>query len=290
MSFSINGFLIPLNKGHATSPGWTTATQKKPMGVTWHWTAMEKLKNARNVLGGNNTKKSRVSSHYCIGRDFAEGVDRYVTLENRSWHAGIDQKMRWDGAKSTNDTKGARACVGIETCNVGYERPGHPAESNWIEYANTDCKWRMKIQPWTDEQIEMMIHVGREIVERWPHIEWQHHHGHHDICPGYKQDVAGFPFAQVLRGIYGDDIPDVWSALWSPESRQRILIALGYDLGTWLDDGDWGHFSHRALAQFQTDQGSLVVPHWTTFTCIDAYRECERRGLDFESIAEKSLQ
>ena len=199
--------------------------------------------------------------------------------------------MLWDGTRSTEQKKGARACIGIETCNVGYSRPGHPESADWIEAVNTDCKWRMKIQPWTEEQIEMMVHVGKEIVERWPHIKWYHHHGHHDICPGYKQDVAGFPFARVLRSIYDDEsIPDVWSPLWTPEARQRILIALGYDLGHWRDDGDWGHFSHRALAQFQSDQGAFIIPHWTTFTNIDAFNEIKNRGLNFSAVAETSLQ
>lgn len=286
MPFEFSDHLIPLFQGHAASPGWTSETGHQPMGVTWHWTAMRSLSGARNVLGNDATLASRVSAHYGVGRSFDEGVDRYVTLENRSWHAGKGQVMRWDGKRSTQKTKGSRACIGIETTNVGFERNGHPAGSDWIEAVNTDCKWMMKIQPWPEEQFEMMVAIGKEILDRWPHIRWTDHHGHHDICPGYKQDVAGFPFARLLRAIYDDpDIPDIWGPLWTPESRQRILIALGYDLGQWADDGDWGHFSHRALEQFQIDSDAVVVPHWTTFTCLDAYRACEDQGLDFALTA-----
>lgn len=281
MAFSFNdSAMIPLQSGHSVSRGWTSATGHKPMGVTWHWTAIESLADTRRALGGANaTNKGRSSAHYGIGRTFAEGVDRYVALENRSWHAGIEQKIRWDGQRSTNQTKGARACVGVETCNLGYARDGHPAQADWIEAVNTDCKWVMRIQPWTEEQFEMMVAVGKEILDQWPHIRPEHHHGHHDICPGYKQDVGGFPFATLLRRIYNEDtIPDVWSPLWTTVARQKVLIKLGYDLGHWGADGDWGDWSQRALDAFQADCGAVRVPHWTTFTCWNAHHALQSRG------------
>ena len=114
----------------------------------------------------------------------------------------------------------------------------------------------MKVQPWTGEQFEMMVAVGKEILDRWPHIPPEHHHGHHDICPGYKQDVAGFAFAGLLRRIYEDEtIPDIWGPLWTTTARQKVLLFLGYDLGPWGADGDWGEWSQRALDKFQEIQG-----------------------------------
>jgi N-acetyl-anhydromuramyl-L-alanine amidase AmpD len=286
MSFRFNDHFVPYKSGHAVGRGWLKATGYRPMGVTWHWTAIESLSATRRVLGGENTRVSGVSAHYGVGRSFAEGVDRYVRLEDRSWHAGIEQRLRWDGKRSTNDTKGARACIGIETCNVGYARHGHPAKPDWIEAVDTNSSWSMKIQPWTEEQVEMMIAVGKEILDRWPYITANDHHGHHDICPGYKSDVAGFPFARVLRGIYDDpSIRDVWSPLWTTRARQRVLIALGYDLGQWKDDGSWGNFSQRALAQFQRDCGATVLPFWTSFTCRDADRALSDRGMDLAEVA-----
>lgn len=290
MSFQFNDHYIPLTGGHAVGRRWTTATNREPRGVTWHWTALTSLPACRGILGGNATKTSRVSSHYCVGQTFAEGVDRYVSLENRSWHAGVGQKMRWDGNSSTNKTKGARACIGVETCNVGYARPDHPARSNWIEAVNTDSKWIMKIEPWPEEQFYMMVAVGKEIIERWPNIGWRDHHGHHDICPGYKQDVAGFPFARLLREIYDDaSIPDIWSPFWLPKPRQRALIALGYYLGPTKDDGDFGNLSSNALISFQRDAGSFEIPHWTTFTCDKIYHELLDRGLDPIEVSETPL-
>ncbi|MCP4559119.1 MAG: hypothetical protein GY873_13015 [Bosea sp.] len=284
--FSFNDHLIPIAPGQSVSRGWTKATGHKPMGVTWHWTAIESLVDTRRVLGGANaTSKGISSAHYGVGRTYAEGIDRYVTLENRSWHAGKEQKLRWDGKKSNDDTKGARACIGVETCNVGYARPGFPARNDWIEAVDTDSISIMKIQPWTAEQFEMMVAVGQEILARWPDIDVRSHHGHHDICPNYKQDVAGFPFAELLRRVYKDDtIPDVWGPFWNTLSRQKALLKLGYDFGPWGADGFWGDWSQRALAQFQRDVGAVEIPYWTTFTCWDMHDAFEKKGFSLEGL------
>lgn len=287
MNFSFNdSAMIPIKQGQSVNKGWTSATDNRPMGVTWHWTAIERLSDVRRVLGGANAVNKGISSaHYGVGRTFTEGVDRYVLIENRSWHAGKEQKIRWDGKASTEATKASRSCVGVETCNVGYARQGFPPGPDWIEAVNTDCKWVMKIQPWTADQFQMMVAVGKEIIARWPHIAPVHHHGHHDICPGYKQDVAGFPFAALLRRIYDDDtIPDVWGSLWTIAARQKVLLRLGYDLGPWGPDGSWGEWSQRALTKFQADCGAVQVPHWTTFTCWDAHHALRALGTDLGEV------
>ena len=101
MGFSFSdAAMIPLKPGQSVTRGWTSATGHKPMGVTWHWTAIESLEGTRGALGGANaTNKGVSSAHYGVGRNFAEGVDRYVSLEDRSWHAGKEQKIRWDGQR-----------------------------------------------------------------------------------------------------------------------------------------------------------------------------------------------
>lgn len=279
MAVSIrDDFLIPIAPGQAVRRGWLGATDYRPLGVTWHWTATWDLATCRRVLGGANAeRKGEASAHYGVGRSLTEGVDRYVSLENRSWHAGVNQTLRWDGRKCTADFKGARATIGVETVNIGFARDGVSAGDDWITAAATNGHRVMKVQPWTDEQIDMMIDVGREIVRRWPHISPRDHHGHHDICPGYKDDVAGFPFATVLRGIYpGQNIPDVWSRFWAPLERQRALKALGYSLGRSGPDGDgldgdWGRLSEAALLRFQSDKGAVSNGMWTTFTCWDIH-------------------
>ncbi|CAE7340480.1 unnamed protein product, partial [Symbiodinium pilosum] len=267
-------FLIPLRPGHAVGRGWTAATERRPMGVTWHWTAGSTLAGCRATLGGESpAQKGVASAHYGIGRSFAEGIDRYVALDNRSWHAGKNQTLRWDGQPSTNATKGARATIGIETVNVGFGRPGVAHGDDWLLATTPNGKHVRQVQPWTDEQLEMCIQIGKEVVARWPHIRPEDHHGHHDLCPGYKEDVIGFPFARVLRGIYDDPgIVDVWTPFRLPAQRQRALVTLGYDLGPLGPagdgvDGDWGRLSDAALLAFQAERGLVDDGMWTSFVC-----------------------
>jgi N-acetyl-anhydromuramyl-L-alanine amidase AmpD len=279
--------LIPLESGHSVTRGWPPALGRRPLGVTWHWTVTRDLVTCRRVLGGANAEKKGVASaHYGIGRTLAEGVDRYVTLSNRSWHAGKNQLYRWDGEAYGRNVnyKGSRSTVGIEVVHMGHATPQRPPRPGWTEAASPLGR-RMQIEPWPDEQLEMCVAVGKEIVSRWPHIRPDDHHGHHDLCPTYKVDVAGFPFARVLRGIYDDDsIPDVWTPLWSAKQRQKALLGLGYDLGHWGADGDWGQVSDLALRRFQRDHGMVVDGLWTTFTNRRVYAVLKAKGEELAAV------
>lgn len=284
MSFSYNDYFIPIKSGNHVHRGWTKTTNNEPKGVTWHWTAAPNVSNSRKALRGLTDRK--VSAHYCVGNGFSEGVDRYVSLDNRSWHAQKNQKLRWDGRRSIKRTSGINACIGIETAHIGYARDGYPAQPGWGSFVDQTCTHTRIVPPWTDQQYVMMIAVGKQIIQHWPSIPWQFHHGHHDICPTYKYDVVGLDFARLLRGIYDNpDIPDIWTPLWSTKARQRVLIALGYDLGEWQDDGFWGDYSQRALSKFQNDHSEVEIPYWTTFTNQDAYRALNEVGLDLGEVA-----
>jgi N-acetyl-anhydromuramyl-L-alanine amidase AmpD len=254
------------------------------VGVTWHWTATRDLALCTEVLGGAHAeRKGEASAHYGIGRSFAEGVDRYVSIEDRSWHAGINQTLQWNGkALIDGRFKATRTTIGVETVGVGFWQKDAPAPDNWIVAAEPNGRHVMRVQPWTAEQIEMIVEIGRQIVERWPHIGFREHHGHHDICPGYKQDVAGFPFAAVLRKIYDNpEIPDVWSSFWTPRQRQEALVALGYPLGNGGVDGMWGRFSEMALRRFQRENGLVEDGMWTTFVSWKVYDVMSERAVSF---------
>ena len=276
-------YLIPLEKGQAVGKGWKSRTNYKPMGVTWHWTAGWDLeRGCSKILGGANaSRKGKASAHFGVGRSFEEGIDRYVTIENRSWHAGANQTLRWDGKPCViNGVRysGAGCTIGIETVNVGYARKGVKAKEGWIKAAPANGRVEYLIQNWTEEQIEMMIVLGKHIQERWSHLTWDDHHDHQDLCAGYKTDSIGFPFARVLRGIYDDpSIPDVWSPFLLVEQRQEALIELGYDLGKWGADGDWGRASDAALRDFQIDNGMVENGMWTTFVSKKAYYSLEEK-------------
>ena len=291
MSAARRDVLIPLASGQAISRGWPSATGGRPHGVTWHWTATWDLALCRRVLGGPNAeRKGQASAHYGVGRTFAEGIDRYVTLDNRSWHAGIHQLTQVNGRAFTpgmqSAQKGTRTTIGVETVSIGYARAGVPARPGWLRVARTDCKRLVDVQPWTDEQIEMMIDVGKEIGARWPHIGPRDHHGHHDLCPNYKDDVVGFPFAAVLRGIYDDDaLPDVWTPLWMPAQRQRVLAFLDYDLGPAGVDGDWGTRSDLALRAFQRDIGLEPTGRWSTWVSWAVQDRVAAAGKELVEVA-----
>jgi N-acetyl-anhydromuramyl-L-alanine amidase AmpD len=292
MSFSINEHLIPFEPGQAISRGWTQATQLQPKGVTWHWTATRDLATCRRVIGGAQAERKGIASaHYCVGQSFAEGADLYVSIEDRSWHAGMHQTLRWDGKSSDQNTKGSRATIGVETVNIGYARPGFPAGANWLKVASADNRRIMQIPPWPAEQIQMMIAIGRTIVNRWNHIGIRDHHGHHDICPGYKDDVAGFPFAEVLSGIYNQAVPDIWTPLALPIQRQNALHHLGYKLGDTGPkrngvDGLWGKVSDRVLMQFQRDNGLVPNGMWSTFVSWNVQDRLLERQIDIGSVGE----
>lgn len=281
--------MIPLEEGQAVTRGWPEAIGGRPVGVTWHWTVTWDLRMCRRLLGGARAqRKGEASAHYGVGRSYEEGVDRYVSLENRSWHAGVNQTLRWDGRALTDpDHKGARSTIGVETVSIGYATEKEMAEPDWIYAASPEGK-PIRVQPWTEEQVEMMVAVGREIRERWPHIGPEDHHGHHDLCPGYKVDVSGFPFARVLRGIYPDhEITDVWTPTLTVVQRQRALEAAGCDLGPLGADGDWGPASRAALKRFQAEHGMVANGYWSTFVSRRLHAALAERGLDLDDVAGK---
>ena len=282
-SFQISDrFLIPHGTGHAIDRGWTAATGFRPMAVTWHWSATATLAECSALIGGSAPRrKGMASAHYAIGRSFEEGVDRYVSIEDRSWHAGKNQSLRWDGqAVRGDDDKGSRTSIGIETVALGYARAGLPATASWLRADSPNGLQRMRIQPWTEAQIDMMIVIGRQLVERWAHIGPRQHHGHHDICPGYKTDVLAFPFARVLRGIYDDPtIPDIWSPYGTVRQRRRALAELGYLPPAAATGGLWDTTCDHALRQLQRDSGLVANGCWSTFVGWVVHRALENTDL-----------
>ena len=267
-------YLIPLEPGQAVDPGWPAATGGRPHGITWHWTATATRAECDQLLGGAHAaRRGQASAHFAVGRSFAEGVARYVALENRSWHAGRNQLLRWDGRALGGDhDKGSRTTIGVETVNLGYARDGVPAAADWIEAASADGDQLMRVQPWSDEQLTMMVAVGRLILARWPEIGPRDHHGHHDLCPTYKVDPAGFPFARLLRELYQDPaLPDVWSDIWTNPGRRQLLRRLGYDSGLPWRDQHWWRADDLALRRFQRAEGLPVNGFFTTFVAWRAH-------------------
>jgi len=283
-----NDHMIPVEKGQAVNAGWFG---RRPEGVTWHWGVVRNLDVLTAVIGGAHAeRRGKASAHYGIGRSFREGVHRYVSLENGSWHAGKHQTLRWDGLPLVSQSdKATRSCIGIETATMGETPDGGPHAGYSIRAASPLGK-TMWIQPWTEEQVTMCVAVGVEIVARWPHIGPTRHHGHHDLCPTdpnentYKVDVIGFPFARILRGIYPNVvIPDVWTPLLTQVQRQRALLVAGYDLGR--ADGVWGPKSRAALLAFQRARGMVPNGCWSTFVSRRLYDTLAAKRINLADAA-----
>lgn len=90
----------------------------------------------------------------------------------------------------------------------------------------------------------------------------QHNIGH--------SDVAGFgrPCWAIVEGASEQEpeTPKQDAILYkgmmknaSVKAMQAMLMDLGYDLGKWKDDGDYGNDTFRAVAEFQEDHGLPVT-------------------------------
>ena len=214
MDFQIDeSTMIPLEPGQAVKTGWGETPPGRAAGVTMHWAVTTTVANCTKIIGGTNAiRKGEASAHYCIGRSFEEGTARYVAPENRSFHCQVGQTLRWDGQPMEQKRfSGINTTIGIETAHLGFPTAEEMAAGQFVVAAAANGV-PMDVQLWTDEQIDMIITIGKEIVERFPDIGPRDWHGHHDLAPKRKIDVAGFPFARVLRGVYSDNsISDVWT-------------------------------------------------------------------------------
>jgi len=87
-------------------------------------------------------------------------------------------------------------------------------------------------------------------------------------------------------------VPDVWTPFQTIEGRQRALAVLGYDLGHWGVDGDWGPTSRKALRAFKEDRGLVVNElagdpeggRWSTFVYHAVYDAFVEKGMAFEEL------
>lgn len=289
-TFVYHNHRIPLAPGQAVGAGW--GSRSKPEGVTWHWGVTASLAVLTQVIGGPNAeRKGEASAHVGIGSSYREGVAVYVSFDDRSWHAGRNQTLRWDGEPLTHpDDRATRSTIGIELSHMGavFEGTSRPGTIGHQRCASP-LGASMRVAPFPAEQLAMAIEIGREIVARFPHIGPDQHHGHHDICPtdpqgrAYKVDVVGFPFARVLRGIYpGREIYDHWTPTLTQAQRQRALSAAGYPL---VADGAWGAKSRAALVAFQRAHGMVPNGCWSTFVSRRLHQVLAGRGVDLAKVA-----
>lgn len=140
--------------------------------------------------------KSRVSAHYVVARD--GNIVQMVHEHEKAWHAGV--------ASINGDPYVNSQSVGIELVNWGelkkrgdkyycwpdnYQREydckefGEPlAFDKFIDGELITTYWA----PYTEAQVDAVIELCREIVQRHPDITPERILGHEDVASGRKND------------------------------------------------------------------------------------------------------
>jgi N-acetylmuramoyl-L-alanine amidase len=164
---------------------------------------------------------SRVSTHYVV--DEAGVVYRLVAEENRAWHAGVSS---WEGEGDVN-----QRAIGIEIVNGGHD---------------------FQLPDFTAPQIDAVIALLKDILERWPSLTPARVVGHSDIAPERKLDPGEkFPWKRLA-----DAGVSIWpQASGAPLSGddivghvQQQLALIGYGVKS---TGAMDAMTKAALTAFQ---------------------------------------
>lgn len=194
-----------------------------------------------------------VSSHYLIPEpnDQTYGKSSLKTFQlvdesRRAWHAGDSY---WAGKSGLNDQS-----IGIELVN----RSWCHASTEWVD-PESGRPDRLCFYPdFADEQIELLVELLDDILERHPNIEPTHIIGHSDIAPNRKVDPGPrFPWQRLAMLGYGawyDDATVIryWERFRDqplPLSNvQRALAAYGYKIDV---TGEYDEQTRNVMRAFQ---------------------------------------
>ncbi|MEA1064366.1 N-acetylmuramoyl-L-alanine amidase [Apirhabdus apintestini] len=175
-----------------------------------HYTAQNFSDSVRSLTGDN------VSIHYLIpdpddATYKAEGykdmnIFAMVDEQDRAWHAGISA---WGNRSNLNDT-----AIGIEMVNLAADDNG-----------------TMIFPTYHPQQIEAVITLSKNILQRYPDISPVNIIGHSDISPGRKSDPGpAFP----------------WQALYDA------------GIGAWYDECVKEHFCRRFVCEGLPAKGEII--------------------------------
>ncbi|MYH33335.1 MAG: N-acetylmuramoyl-L-alanine amidase [Gammaproteobacteria bacterium] len=171
-------------------------------------------------------------------------VYRLVDEEHRAWHAG---RSHWNGDDALNASSIGIEIVNRSACSpvpLGTE-PDPPED-------------RCEFHDFDTEQIDLVIELVLDILERHPRIDPADIVGHSDIAPDRRLDPGPtFPWRRLYEhGIgawYDDDTVDRYRERFEAQpptlaQLQRALGAYGYDLD---ETGDHDPRTQAALRAFQ---------------------------------------
>lgn len=163
----------------------------------------------------------RVSAHYVV--DEAGQIYALVPEEHRAWHAGV---ASWEGDGDVN----ARS-IGIEIANGGHD---------------------FGLPDFADAQIESVISLLGDILDRWPELNAKRVVGHSDVAPARKADPGEkFPWKRLADAgvsIWPQHISVELSTDDPVTDVQQQLAFIGYPV---TQTGYMDETTKEALVAFQ---------------------------------------
>jgi N-acetylmuramoyl-L-alanine amidase len=168
-----------------------------------------------------------------------------VPEHRRAWHAG---RSYWAGEESLNDRS-----IGIELVNESRCSEEEPDAATLPPLA-VACEFL----PFDDEQIELLIVLARDILERYPGIDPVDVVGHADIAPDRKVDPGPlFPWKALhdagIGAWYDDTTVARYRSAFRAEPPDMSTVRRGLRLYGYRVDpcGDDGLELQRILRAFQ---------------------------------------
>ena len=175
-----------------------------------------------------------VSAHYLVPEindpSYADAELRVYSLvpeRSRAWHAGVSY---WAGEESLNNRS-----IGIEVVNE-FKCTGTDVPFEEIDLAEVDCFFPAYSEP----QIELLVDLIKQVLERNPEIGAVDVVGHSDIAIMRRSDPGPkFPWRRLFDegiGIWpdGEAVASYRErfklALPSAQTLQTALLALGYQV------------------------------------------------------------
>ena len=223
-----------------------------------------------------------VSSHYLIPESTDDTYDRstpvihrLVEESQRAWHAGVSY---WGGADSLNDRSIGIELVNTSRCTI------EDVDAEVLQSVGAICRF----EPYDETQLELLVMLLEDILERYPGIDPVDVVGHSDIAPDRKMDPGPlFPWQRLH---------DLGIGAWfDPPTRERYLhkfkvsppgayalqsalAAYGYNI---TPTGEWTAGARKTVRAFQmhfTPENVTGEPDITTASAVFALLEKYRPG------------
>ena len=220
-----------------------------------------------------------VSVHYLVPEPNDETYERddlriyrLVRESERARHAGISY---WGNSQSMNNSS-----IGIEIVNRSRCEPIDP------EAESTPENQRCTFLEFPEEQVQLVIRLAKDILERNPDIDPIDVVGHGDIAPDRRSDPGPtFPWKRLYdNGIgpwYDDDTVARYRAVFDSDmpdlaTLQRALAALGYRIEETGDNDVQTRFVVRAFQmRFRAEKWSAGMDAESAailFALLEKYR------------------